>query len=96
MGANLHSDVGDYEIGAATPQVDRNSTLQLRTSVSQAISSLGKPAPILAMFSVPHGIGHGSHFKHLPPLPVNVPCQIPTPISQLSIRLTNVYGEVHG
>lgn len=94
--ADVFSDTSDYELNTKIPMIDLYNTLQLRTSVSQAVSSLGKPAPILAQWSVPRGTLYSSHFDYTPPQPVRVPCSVPTPVSQMSIRLTNVYGQLAG
>ena len=76
-----------------SPKIDDFGTLQLRTGLVSALSGEGKPAAILAQFSVPHGTAIGGAFEVIPPVPMEVPCQLPNPCNELRFQLTNLRGQ---
>ena len=78
---------------AGAPQLDAFSVLQLRTGIVSALSGDGKPAAILSQFSVPHGTAIGADYSVIPPVPLEVPCQLTTHVNELRFQITNYRGQ---
>lgn len=92
-GQSLSTDYTIPQIAGVSPRLDDFSTLQLRSGLVSALSGEGKPAAILAQFHVPHGTAIGATFDIIPPVPLEVPCQLPNPCNELRFQLTNLRGE---
>ena len=76
-----------------SPRLDDFATLQLRSGLVSALSGEGKPAAIVAQFTVPHGTATGATFDVIPPVPLEAPCQLPNPCNELRFQLTNLRGQ---
>lgn len=76
-----------------SPRLDDFATLQLRSGLVSALSGEGKPAAIVAQFTVPHGTTTGATFDIIPPVPLEAPCQLPNPCNELRFQLTNLRGQ---
>lgn len=76
-----------------SPRLDDFATLQLRSGLVSALSGEGKPAAIVAQFTVPHGTATGATFDIIPPVPLEAPCQLPNPCNELRFQLTNLRGQ---
>lgn len=90
------STMTDYVVPKApgrSPRLDDFATLQLRSGLVSALSGEGKPAAIVAQFTVPHGTTTGATFDIIPPVPLEAPCQLPNPCNELRFQLTNLRGQ---
>lgn len=92
-GTSITSDYVVPKAPGRSPRLDDFATLQLRSGLVSALSGEGKPAAIVAQFTVPHGTATGATFDVIPPVPLEAPCQLPNPCNELRFQLTNLRGQ---
>lgn len=93
LGTSLLTDYEIPKLPGVTPRTDDFSTLQLRSGISTALGGQGKPAAIISQFTVPSGTVIGGNFEVIPPVPMEVPCTLPSPVSSLRFQLTSMRGD---